>query len=762
MSDSERSLDLESNSGKNAFWLVLSLLVHGAILAWLIFLIPAVELPLMTEKGAESQAASHVAASSERIQEVSEQIRETQAEEVRAKVEELLATEKELGALQTQTQQEFSQLAEELAKDAPIKSADALTAVAEAQAKAAEAQAEAQVKTEEMNRQMTSPAGSPEEKNQQTAAAAEALSKAAEAQARAKEAQTAATTAQSAASEQLGFQGGNDEARNAQTQASESQAEANSKQDAATELRSSLNGMKRQAEKAAANAAKAQRDMETVQQRIAEREKVIGQLQAEISQQQAQGEQAKSSGDTKGAGRAEKNVETLNKRINSATAEAKKQRERLEALAKTASAEQPGEAQMKETAGKLQTAQKEALEAQQKARVLQANAQAVAAKAFASASSASAPQTSAPTQDQAAPSLDGKSFSELYSTAVEAERAIAERFQAIRAAQVAVQKQIPLAEAQKYVQMALPVRDELPKDSGTAKSAEELAAQNAAMEKALKELESMLSLTRGMAGQAKSTAAGNAEGMSVSVEGMKAQAEQEKQLAALAAENDGQAAVDLSALMRQMSGGAPTAAQGGQPGAGAAGSGAGGQGPGVAGIGPPTRAVVQNSLPGRKVHSADYGIGDKWMFIDSWWVIGPFANPQRRNIDVRFPPESVIDLDAAYPVDGGLLRWRFVQSSGAMVRPPDERPYSIYYAYTELWFDEERDLWIATGSDDYSKIWINDLPIWASGMQHKAWKADEAYRKIHFKKGLNRVLMRVENGQSVCMFSFMLCMQSNP
>jgi hypothetical protein len=129
---------------------------------------------------------------------------------------------------------------------------------------------------------------------------------------------------------------------------------------------------------------------------------------------------------------------------------------------------------------------------------------------------------------------------------------------------------------------------------------------------------------------------------------------------------------------------------------------------------------------------------------------------------MRFPPESVVDLDASYPVDGGAVRWRFLQSPTPKVRPPDERSYSIYYAYTELWFDEERDLWIATGSDDYSKIWINNLLVWSSGLQQKSWRPDEGYRKVHFKKGLNRVLMRVENGQSVCAFSFMLNTQSNP
>ncbi|HEY9248477.1 MAG TPA: hypothetical protein VIO38_05075, partial [Rariglobus sp.] len=170
-----------------------------------------------------------------------------------------------------------------------------------------------------------------------------------------------------------------------------------------------------------------------------------------------------------------------------------------------------------------------------------------------------------------------------------------------------------------------------------------------------------------------------------------------------------------------------------------------------------------DSVPGRKVHGAGYGIGSKWMYVDTWYVIGPFPNPQRRNIDTRFPPESVVDLDARYPSEfGEPLHWQFVQNKQAGVRPPRERSYAIYYAYTTLWFDEERDQWVAVGSDDYSKVWINDLLVWASGPQQKTWRANEGYRKVHFKKGLNRILMRVENGQASCIFSFMLNMNSNP
>ena len=503
-----------------------------------------------------------------------------------------------------------------------------------------------------------------------------------------------------------------------------------------------------------------------------------------MRQQQERIEQLKqAAADPKSRQEVEKMVRSLGpvqKRLASATTELEKMRRQLAEETRKVAADTAGKAAaaLQKVPDQLQTTQAAALEAQQNARVLQSEA---VTAVSAPASPPPAAEAMPVAETNSTPSLNGKSFSELFTVAVETEKSIAERYQAIRAAQVAVQNQIPLAEAQKYVQVALPIRSELPPEASATevKDAAALAAQNAAMEKALKELESMLSLTRGMAAQARRTSTGS-EGVTISAEAMKAQAAQKQQLAAMAMEVEGQPAVDLTEMMKSIEAGSPGGAKGtataGQGEGGAAdGQGAGsgkpggtgsggvpsfGSGPGVAGF--PAAGAVWGSVPGRKVHGAGYEVGAKWMYIDTWWVIGPFPHPRRRNLETRFPPESVIDLDASYPVEGGVVSWQFVQNSSAMVRPPRDQSYAIFYAYTELWFDEARDLWIAVGSDDYSRIWINNLPVWASGTQHKPWRANEGYRKVHFLKGLNRVLLRLENGQNSSAFSLRLCLQSNP
>lgn len=153
------------------------------------------------------------------------------------------------------------------------------------------------------------------------------------------------------------------------------------------------------------------------------------------------------------------------------------------------------------------------------------------------------------------------------------------------------------------------------------------------------------------------------------------------------------------------------------------------------------------------------GIPAKWMYVQDWYVIGPFPNPDRVNLRRKFPPESVVDLDATYVgKDGRTIRWEFMQTRNstpkeawrsdgkAEIVPYNAEDYGIWYAYAEVFADAACDRWIAVGSDDRSDIWVNDVPVWGSSNKLKQWRIDEGYRRIHLNKGRNRILARIENG----------------
>jgi hypothetical protein len=181
----------------------------------------------------------------------------------------------------------------------------------------------------------------------------------------------------------------------------------------------------------------------------------------------------------------------------------------------------------------------------------------------------------------------------------------------------------------------------------------------------------------------------------------------------------------------------------------------------------PVGSRRREATPGRRIAARAAraaGKGDPWVYVDTWYTMGPFPNPNRRNIDTPFvDPNAPVDLDAVYRgrgKDGRDLKWQFVKSPAVPVCPADDEPYGIYYAYTELWFEKAMDLEIAVGSDDNSRLWINGHQVWVSARHLKPWRASEGYRVVHFREGLNRVLYRVENGWGATAFSFMICVRA--
>jgi predicted transcriptional regulator len=150
----------------------------------------------------------------------------------------------------------------------------------------------------------------------------------------------------------------------------------------------------------------------------------------------------------------------------------------------------------------------------------------------------------------------------------------------------------------------------------------------------------------------------------------------------------------------------------------------------------------------------DGGAPIEWLFVNSWYTIGPFPNPMRLNLHTAFPPETVIDLAATYPGKGGRqVRWQWIQSNEPMMQPADPDQYGVYYAYTEVRCEQPMDLWIAVGSDDKANVWLNGLPVWVSSDQLKGWRVNEGFRKVTFRQGINRILYRVENGWLTLGFS---------
>lgn len=174
-------------------------------------------------------------------------------------------------------------------------------------------------------------------------------------------------------------------------------------------------------------------------------------------------------------------------------------------------------------------------------------------------------------------------------------------------------------------------------------------------------------------------------------------------------------------------------------------------------------AIMAKALPGRRFTEKSLRSG--WLYLDTWYLVGPWENHGDVDFEEKHPPEEEIDFDAVYR-DGKFsdqpdhpqreLRWEFYQSDSVRCQPPHVFGASTYYAYTEVWFENDRDMLIAVASDDAASVWLNDQLIWQDRGQ-SAWNLGEGYRRVHFHKGYNKMLIRIENGPTHCIWSVLLC-----
>ncbi len=173
-----------------------------------------------------------------------------------------------------------------------------------------------------------------------------------------------------------------------------------------------------------------------------------------------------------------------------------------------------------------------------------------------------------------------------------------------------------------------------------------------------------------------------------------------------------------------------------------------------------------NALPGRRLVTG--GRMEEWLYVDSWYIIGPFEGDRRReNLDARFGPEANVNLDDVFTgKDERKIAWEYkkvgwVQPVGPKtaywkIEPKRVDTYAIYYAFTEIYSDAPRDVWIATATDDYGKLWINDELVWKSPKTRKPYNATENIQLVKLEQGQNKVLYRVENAGGTMGFSLMI------
>lgn len=824
MSDSTPRPNATSESAAQTRWWILSLIFHGALLVYLLFFSP---VRVIDPKAKAS--AGHVSAAQAR--KVVDQIRERQAPSMEQNLQTLAAIGQKMSELEGRKREEFVAYAREMGKDVPKEAAKEQEALAAAQAaaqsaldvaaeiaarvfegrtsasfdelrEAQQAALEKQAKVLQLQDQL---AGLLSLGDDRMAGASRELAAAADAQARASDALLAAQEARGAA-------------RNSRKR---------------TKYEQEVEHYTYEVRRARETIANSSSDFDLLQKRVAMAEEILKRVRQRAAEM-ASGPsplQGATEAAEKAVARAEKNLAVAQKKLEAAPkslASAQKRLPELEAKLASLLAQNdpepapatPQDAALAEQQKAAREAQAEALKAQAKAGEVIAALQDLEPRRSDGSDALAALDQAAPPGP--APAGAGSGLARIYSAAQATEANLTQSYRRLRAIDLALARRVPLAKAVDLTDVAKPVRPDLAAAlQSTVNSGDEAVAAREAVQTAKAEVDAMVRLADSMLSQAQNSNAGF--GSSINIESYNKQFEELRAMEQLAGEDGGQWAVDLTGSgeggTREGGGSGGEGGEGGFGGRGGGGSGGGGgggsggsgglgnggpdlgasgvEGPfgaggsgsgpggfgfgGIAGAGgaferPEDITGRVRPAPGRRI-AASGNLASPYFYADSWHIIGPFDNTGRRNIDKKFPPETVIDLNAKYPGKNGVeIGWEFQQSGTPNVVPhfdaytaatrdpsltaqqnrENSVQYVIYYAYTELWFEKDSDLWVAVGSDDYSKIWVEDKLIWSSGKNLKAWRLNEGLRKVHFKQGINRILCRIENGNGPTEFSFVV------
>jgi len=135
-------------------------------------------------------------------------------------------------------------------------------------------------------------------------------------------------------------------------------------------------------------------------------------------------------------------------------------------------------------------------------------------------------------------------------------------------------------------------------------------------------------------------------------------------------------------------------------------------------------------------------------FIADWWVIGTFPNQNWSAWDTHCFPEQEINLTKEYELDGAMLRWREVRTTGTVDlmthfagQTTDGR---AAYCYAEFTVPQEQDGMLKMGSDDAIVCWLNGQQVHANRVDRGA-APDQDVVNVHFAAGVNRILLKILN-----------------
>lgn len=141
-------------------------------------------------------------------------------------------------------------------------------------------------------------------------------------------------------------------------------------------------------------------------------------------------------------------------------------------------------------------------------------------------------------------------------------------------------------------------------------------------------------------------------------------------------------------------------------------------------------------------------------FIPEWYVIGPFPNEResdilRYGLDTVYPPEQEINLIKTYfGADSQRVKWKKYKTPerGYFTLWDKCKPYEfvVCYVLTYVYSAQEQSVPLLIGSDDGSKVFLNDQELYRF-LDVRIAAPDQDEVELNLKKGWNKLLLKIEN-----------------
>ena len=139
--------------------------------------------------------------------------------------------------------------------------------------------------------------------------------------------------------------------------------------------------------------------------------------------------------------------------------------------------------------------------------------------------------------------------------------------------------------------------------------------------------------------------------------------------------------------------------------------------------------------------------------VGQWRIVGPFDNGEgMAGLDKAFPPEKGIDLKAVYDGKHGKVKWDIVRpgTNGYVdlaAHYGGKGVNSVSYLAAEIESPTDQPAELVLGNDDGCKVWLDGKLVHTS-RETRAATPEQARVKVKLKKGANRVLFKINNGNN--------------